>query len=47
MPFQIPFKFSGSSADATIAGRARPSRMGAGSIGGVPHQLTLNQKVAS
>jgi cell division protein FtsW len=27
MPFQIPFKFSGSSADATIADRARPSRM--------------------
>jgi cell division protein FtsW len=27
MPFQIPFKFSGSSADAAIADRARPSRM--------------------
>ncbi|WP_036173039.1 putative lipid II flippase FtsW [Massilia sp. 9096] len=27
MGFQIPFKFSGSSSDATIATRARPSRM--------------------
>lgn len=27
MAFQIPFKFSGSSSDATIAARARPSRM--------------------
>jgi cell division protein FtsW len=27
MAFQIPFKFGGSSADATIATRARPSRM--------------------
>jgi cell division protein FtsW len=27
MAFQIPFKFSGSSSDATIATRARPSRM--------------------
>jgi cell division protein FtsW len=27
MAFQIPFKFSGSSSDATIAARARPSKM--------------------
>ena len=27
MAFQIPFKFGGSSSDATIATRARPSRM--------------------
>ena len=27
MAFQIPFKFSGSSSDATIAARSRPSKM--------------------
>jgi cell division protein FtsW len=27
MAFQIPFKFSGSSSDAAIAERARPSKM--------------------
>src|SRR5689334_15146755 len=27
MAFQIPFKFSGSASDATVAARARPSRM--------------------
>ncbi|RLM48916.1 cell division protein FtsW, partial [Halobellus sp. Atlit-31R] len=27
MAFQIPFKFSGSSSDASIAARSRPSKM--------------------
>jgi len=27
MAFQLPFKFSGSAADATVAGRSRPSKM--------------------